>query len=256
MQGTFIKIILIAVVVLIFIAAGLKTFYPYPRAFHEIQGGNKNEGNFSHQRLNDGKNIVRDQPESTGYGLVNTSNSTAEGIITSKLQNPKVKQEVVGGSSNASGDIAQSSLHTASRDYDINVKAKETTVDSRSNTTGYSAVRIPHISSGRRYLDPGQHKTAWTLDKNSPFYISAGEPQRINTTFKILYWTGSSRGRHSSRNWFGLGHTLFEQCEYKNCLLTDNREEYNSSDAILMYLRYGTLCRIINIVIIGSHSYC
>ena len=34
--------------------------------------------------------------------------------------------------------------------------------------------------------------------------------------FKILYWTGSSRGRNSPRNWFGLGEEPFQDCEYQN----------------------------------------
>lgn len=56
-----------------------------------------------------------------------------------------------------------------------------------------------------------------------------------NHHFKILYWTISDDKRAT---WLGLGSKPFEKCTYKNCELTNNHSEYNTSDAVLFYLWY------------------
>lgn len=58
--------------------------------------------------------------------------------------------------------------------------------------------------------------------------------QRVDRNFTILYWTKSFRGN----NWFGEGKSPFESCQYKNCILSSDKNEYNSSDAILVSLHF------------------
>ena len=53
--------------------------------------------------------------------------------------------------------------------------------------------------------------------------------------FRIFYWTKYTSSK-STNNWFGLGTSPFEKCEYKNCLTTNDLADYNSSDAVLFYI--------------------
>lgn len=48
--------------------------------------------------------------------------------------------------------------------------------------------------------------------------------------FTILAWTPSFKGI----TWFGYGTAPFQKCDYSNCFLTADRDEYNKSDAILV----------------------
>ena len=91
--------------------------------------------------------------------------------------------------------------------------------------------KLPFV--GRNSKTSGLANQIMVIDSNMRY------SQLLNYTYKILYWTGSSRGPRSPRNWFGLGTKPFDKCAYKNCILTGNRSEYNSSDGVLLYMRYA-----------------
>ena len=65
-----------------------------------------------------------------------------------------------------------------------------------------------------------------------------GHVQTPERPFRILYWTIFTWTK-STNIWWGLGNKPFEGCEYQNCLLTNDRADYNISDAVLFYVRHA-----------------
>jgi hypothetical protein len=57
-----------------------------------------------------------------------------------------------------------------------------------------------------------------------------------NKTIRILLWSSL----YSKPDWFGLGAEPFQKCPdsmHKNCVSMNNRDMYNTSDAILVHMR-------------------
>lgn len=48
--------------------------------------------------------------------------------------------------------------------------------------------------------------------------------------FKILAW----HHYYGGRPWFGYGNGPFRKCEFSNCFITANKQEYNKSDAVMV----------------------
>ena len=70
---------------------------------------------------------------------------------------------------------------------------------------------------------------------------TTSEPRHVakQRIFKILYWTSDTKkGSSDAIDWFGLGSQPFEKCKYKNCVVTNDRAEYNNSDALLVKMRF------------------
>ena len=53
--------------------------------------------------------------------------------------------------------------------------------------------------------------------------------------FKILYWTRHNKGKGK---WFGVGSDAFKTCKFTNCLVTDDKDELLTSDALLFHMKY------------------
>ena len=56
-----------------------------------------------------------------------------------------------------------------------------------------------------------------------------GENKEGTDKLKILAWTNSIYGR----DWQVNGSKGFEQCTFKNCVITTNHSDYNTSDAVI-----------------------
>jgi hypothetical protein len=54
-----------------------------------------------------------------------------------------------------------------------------------------------------------------------------------NKTIRILQWTHLYKGK----DWYGLGQKPFKGCLYDNCETVKDKKLYESSDAILVFIR-------------------
>ena len=72
-------------------------------------------------------------------------------------------------------------------------------------------------------------------DKVKTLHSDTNYTSNSSQVFRIYYWTKYTSSK-STNNWFGLGLSPFEKCEYKNCLTTNDPADYNSSDVVLFYI--------------------